>query len=302
MDQKIFIGPAGWSYPDWKHAVYPTKLPRGVSELTYLSNYFNLVEVNSTFYRYVDETITKRWLCQVRGNESFRFTCKLHQNFTHQREAIDKSAIASVKSGFAPLLREGRLLALLLQFPWSFKNSAASREWLKRLFDEFNDFPLALEVRHKSWDHPSLLHFLTEHSVSFVNIDQPLIGDASLGFTTYTTGGLLYVRFHGRNAEHWFNQESGRNARYDYLYSKNELDSFIEELSHLVKMGKTIVLVYNNHFRGQAVVNALQMKAELMRSKVPVPGRLVETYPQLKSIASSTAAAEGTMEMFGEVS
>lgn len=297
MNKNIFIGPAGWSYPDWKAIVYPRKMVRSENQLSYISRYFNLVEVNSTFYRFIDEETSTRWLNQVKKNASFRFTCKLHRNFTHQRGIIDTQLVDQVKTGLAPLLKENRLLALLLQFPWSFKNNDANRAWLLKLFETFSEYPLALEIRHKSWDQPSILKFLTDNKVCFVNIDQPIIGSAALGFTQYANTELVYVRFHGRNYDNWFKEGAGRNARYDYLYSQNELDIFMEQLQGLIRLGKAIVLVYNNHFRGQAVVNALQMQAGLSGSKVSVPGALVEFYPQLKPIAKPDPQ-EGTMSLF----
>ncbi|MCK5713481.1 MAG: DUF72 domain-containing protein, partial [Hyphomicrobiaceae bacterium] len=47
----IYIGPAGWSYPDWAGSVYPPKKQRDFDPLEFISSYFNLIEINSTFYR-----------------------------------------------------------------------------------------------------------------------------------------------------------------------------------------------------------------------------------------------------------
>jgi len=297
MHHAVFIGPAGWSYPDWKGIVYPRKMTHAESELEYISHYFNLVEVNSTFYRFIDENTAIRWLKQVKRDETFRFTCKLHQSFTHQREGIDTRLVNQVNRGLAPLLQENRLLALLIQFPWSFKNDESNRAWLRMLFETFSEYPLALEVRHKSWHQSSILKFMANYQVSFVNIDQPAIGNASSGFTSYANAATVYFRFHGRNTENWFKQGAGRNARYDYLYSPEEIETFIESLRPLIQMGKTVIGVYNNHFRGQAVVNALQTKAELIGTKVAVPKSLVEFYPQLKAISKPNTYAT-TLDLF----
>jgi hypothetical protein len=45
------VATAGWSYPDWKGQVYPTPQPRGFEPLSYLAQYVDAVEVNSTFDR-----------------------------------------------------------------------------------------------------------------------------------------------------------------------------------------------------------------------------------------------------------
>ena len=47
----IRIGPAGWSYKDWEGVVYPMPKPKGFHEATYLAQYFDTIEINSTFYR-----------------------------------------------------------------------------------------------------------------------------------------------------------------------------------------------------------------------------------------------------------
>jgi uncharacterized protein YecE (DUF72 family) len=81
------IGPAGWSYPDWKGKVYPTEIPRGFDHLAYLAQYLDSIEINSTFYLIPTATATQRWAQQVAGNPVFRFTGKLSQLLTHTRQA-----------------------------------------------------------------------------------------------------------------------------------------------------------------------------------------------------------------------
>ena len=54
------------------------------------------------------------------------------------------------KEGYAPLLESGRLGAILMQFPWSFRNSDDNRAYVSRLKARFQEYPLVLEVRHAS--------------------------------------------------------------------------------------------------------------------------------------------------------
>lgn len=79
----IRIGPAGWSYPDWRGIVYPKRKPRGFHELEYLAQFFDAVEVNTSFYNPLRPEVVKERLRQVRHNPSFTFTAKLWQGFTH---------------------------------------------------------------------------------------------------------------------------------------------------------------------------------------------------------------------------
>jgi len=51
---RIRVGTAGWSYADWNGVFYPKPMLRGVDRLTYITRYFDVVEINSTFYRPAD--------------------------------------------------------------------------------------------------------------------------------------------------------------------------------------------------------------------------------------------------------
>src|SRR5690606_19263620 len=131
-------------------------------------------EINSTFYRSPEASYAARWVERVEERPSFRFTAKLWRRFTHQREeAWTRSEADATRDGFAPLLDAGRLDALLLQFPWSFKRGDARLEWLADLRDGFASFPLVVEVRHASWDTPAFYGWLAREGLGFVNIDQP---------------------------------------------------------------------------------------------------------------------------------
>src|SRR5919109_731050 len=84
---RIRIGPAGWSYPDWEGQVYPKPKPRGFDPLAYLAQYFDTIEINSTFYRIPAATMTRSWATRVSDHPTFRFTGKLWQGCTHEGPA-----------------------------------------------------------------------------------------------------------------------------------------------------------------------------------------------------------------------
>jgi uncharacterized protein YecE (DUF72 family) len=83
----IRIGPAGWSYKDWEGIVYPVSKPKGFHPASYLAQYFDTIEINSTFYRSPEAGIAKGWARRVEGNPNFRFTARLFRSFTHARNA-----------------------------------------------------------------------------------------------------------------------------------------------------------------------------------------------------------------------
>ncbi len=149
----IRIGPAGWDYQDWQGAVYPSSV-RGVERLTFLTQFFATIEINVTFYRPITATLARRWVDAVAGRSDFLFTAKLFRGFTHERTTTPWQEEAAVKSGLAALLEANRLGALLAQFPYSFHNTEENRRYLLRVRERFPDYPLAVEVRHQSWQQP----------------------------------------------------------------------------------------------------------------------------------------------------
>jgi uncharacterized protein YecE (DUF72 family) len=284
---RLYIGPAGWSYPDWNGVVYPRRKPRGFDPLEYIASYFNLVEINSTFYRLPARETAVRWADRVAGNPGFRFSVKAHRDITHVRMPPDHTAIDAFKNNTSPLFESGRLLCVLLQFPWSFRNNKTNRARLADTVRRFRPFPVSVELRHGGWNHREAVDSLSDTGATVCAIDQPLIGE-SLTIQTNAVGQPgAYFRFHGRNRDEWFRPGTNRDLRYNYLYSGGELDELAKAVRRAMAPGEIVSVVLNNHFRGQAVANALELKSILTGTSVPVPGHLTEIYPRLEKIASA---------------
>jgi uncharacterized protein YecE (DUF72 family) len=293
---KYHIGPAGWSYEDWDGIVYPPRKGRGFHPLLFLMNYINIVEINSTFYRPAAPGLVLSWLKKVEGHPDFLFSVKLHQVFTHERKDFSQKDVDEFRAALGLLLVRNRLAALLVQFPWSFAGTTANTEYLVRLFRLFAGFPMALEVRRSNWDAPGFYDLLREHGVAFCNIDQPVFRDSIKPSAVSTSPDFAYVRLHGRNYENWFREDAGRDDRYDYLYTKDELGEWIQRIKDLgTKSGKVYVIT-NNHYRGQAMANALQIKNMLTGEKVDVPEFLLEKYPVLREIVRKIRS--GQLDLF----
>jgi uncharacterized protein YecE (DUF72 family) len=173
--------------------------------------------------------------------------------------------------------------ALLLQFPYAFHHPPANRAYLHQLVQCFRDYPLVLEVRHRSWDVPSAYEFLGESGVGFCNIDQPQVSD-SLGLTQHMTSAIGYLRLHGCNTATWFQDDANRDARYDYLYSAPELEEITEVLLHIAAQARDVYLIANHHFRGQAALNALDVRRRLTRAPVNVPPQMFTAYPEVSQL------------------
>ena len=278
----IRVGPAGWSYQDWEGIVYPPpKKGTKFDPLVYLSDFFDTIELNNTFYRPPTSTMTKSWARRVQSNPRFKFTAKLYRNFTHARESLTEADEGAFKGGLAPLVEAGRLGALLLQFPYSFHNTDENRDFVRRLADQFREYPLVLEVRHASWDRAPAYRFLREIGMGFCNVDQPQVS-FSIGPTKTVTSKIGYLRLHGRNAKEWFREDAGRDARYDYLYNEFELFEISERIRAIAKEAEEVYVITNNHYRGKAATNALELKAKLGEKDLKVPEVLLEHYPQLQ--------------------
>ena len=290
---RVRIGTAGWSYPDWEGIVYPPHKGKGFDPLTYLAEYFDVIELNTTFYRPPYRKMTTSWAKRTDHNPGFKFTAKLWRGFTHERGTATMKDVAAFKEGLEPLVEADKLGALLLQFPWSFKNDPENLRYLIKVMETFRQYPLALEVRHSSWDTAEIYQLLQERMVGFCNIDQPLFY-RSLKPTSRVTSSVGYIRLHGQNYQDWFREDAGRDERYNYLYSMEELKPWADKIREIAEKSRDTFVITNNHYRGQAVCNALQLRNLYEGTKVKVPPPLLPTFPELEEVASDTPI-QGTL-------
>ncbi len=277
---KIYIGVAGWSYPDWKGIVYTDSK---IDQLEFVSRFVDCIEINSTFYRPPFEKTTKAWLERTSGRPEFFFTAKLHKDFTHEGK-IDTQTAKQFYKGFEPFLEAGKLRHLLVQFRYDFDDTDSHRRHLSKIVEIFSAaFSLALEVRHKSWQTPQALEFLDGLGVSVCNLDYPMSSN-SFDLRHCTIGKNGYFRMHGRNAAAWFSK-AGRDETYNYYYNEKELSQIKLRVSKLAKALQSLTVITNNHYRGAELANALELRYLLTGQKQPVPQGLLREYPQLEKIA-----------------
>ena len=285
---EVRIGTAGWMYKDWEGIVYPPPR-RDFDRLAFMASLFDTNEINSTFYRIPPVSMARDWARRVAHNDRFRFTAKLYRGFTHDRNATGADEKA-YREAIGALAGAGRLGCVLVQVPMSFRATEENRAVLAAIFDRFGIFPMAAEFRHFSWNTAETLAFLEERSVGFVNIDQPRL-KGNLPATSYVTGPVAYYRFHGRNAAKWFGPDTSNEERYNYFYSEREMEPWAARIreGRERRPDASAYAVMNNHFRGQAVANALQLQQMLIGETRAAPQSLRETYP---AIAGATRAAD----------
>jgi uncharacterized protein YecE (DUF72 family) len=305
----VRIGTSGWSYPSgpgaWSGVFYPSGrgAMRGATELEYYAEHFDTVEVNSTFYRLPDPAVTKNWASQTPAR--FDFCLKLFQKFTHAamyrkndaaREGADDSPIPAVtradvdafRQAIEPLAAAGKLGALLVQFPPSFRHDGEACTYLEWLLQAFSAYPVAVELRHRSWsDHQrAVLALLKTREAAWVQIDEPKFRFSIQQSRLPNLSSLYYMRLHGRNAEKWWTHDHP-DERYDYLYSPSELAGFADTVTRVRDLVQKIYVFMNNHFAGKAVANAAALRHAIGQ---PVPGEYAEEmltrYPFLRGITA----------------
>jgi uncharacterized protein YecE (DUF72 family) len=290
----VRIGTSGWSYPagagTWNGIFYPPK-SKGFDELAFYARHFDTVEVNSSFYRVPSASTTASWA--RRTPKEFDFSLKLYQKFTHPEmflkatgqdpADLDRKDVDEFRVALEPLATAGKLGALLAQFPASFKNEPSSRGYLEWLLRAFREYPLAVELRHRSFseDPAEAMRLLAEYGAALVQIDEPKFRESIRQNRQPNVKTLYYMRLHGRNAAEWWSHEKSED-RYNYLYSAAELDPIVEDVETASRQTKKAYVYANNHFSAKSVANAATIKHKLGQPlEGEYPEAFVERYPDL---------------------
>ncbi len=287
------------------------KRPKSFDELTFYAEHFNTVEVNSTFYGQPRAEVCTAWA--DRTPPGFEFSIKLYQKFTHpamfeQRltkplpadknmdgellKALARpnaSDLDDFRRGIEPLATRGRLGAVLAQFPASFKDAPPSREYLAQLLRDLSDYPVAVELRHRSWSDRlgETLSLLNLFGAAWVQIDEPKFRFSIQQNHLPNVEGFYYMRLHGRNTADWWRPAKSED-RYNYYYSANELREFSETAGAARQLVKKLYLYTNNHFSAKSVANATMIKEQLGEPILgDYPASFVERYPELEAIIPS---------------
>ena len=309
MAGNLRIGTSGWSYPNgegrWNGVFYPARGERGFKpgeELRYYATHFDTVEVNSTFYRPPDSTLTRRWVAQT--PEDFEFSVKLFQSFTHPMKLghqaprpvktegpaplpkPTRAELDAFRTGIDPIVSSGKLGMVLAQFPAGFHATPETRDYLARMLGAFKEYPVAVELRHRSWSdtEDDSLALLDETGAAWVQIDEPKFRFSIRQNRVAQHETYYYMRLHGRNAANWWTHDHA-DDRYNYLYTPAELKPISSAVDQARGKVRKAYLYLNNHFAAKAVVNATVLKHQLGE---PIEGEyreeILERYPELREI------------------
>jgi uncharacterized protein YecE (DUF72 family) len=246
----IYIGTSGFQYDDWVGPYYPEGLPKE-DWLSFYAKEFKTLEINFTYYRMP----TARGLAGMARKvpTDFLFTVKASQEMTHAR-AREPQAFDQFKNALKPLLDSHRLGAILAQFPNSFRANDDSLDYLRWLRDQLAGLPVIVELRNKEWLTQETYQFLREQNLGFCSVDEPYFPRVA-----EVTSNLAYVRFHGRNYKKWWKHDHAWE-RYDYTYQPEELQEWMPKIETMNGMAEQTFVFANNHYRGQGIDTARQLK------------------------------------------
>lgn len=263
----IRVGPAGWAHKHWQGVIYPKGLGPEFSALEFLAERFDTLEITSSFTHMVRPELARYWMRLTAGNPNFQFTARLHRQFTHERD-LNRAATHAFSEGLRPLLDQGRLGCVLMQFPSSFRFTTENRAFLIQLRRQFHEFPLAAELRHASWNVEEAAGTLVDYHVGFVNLDQPQSVRA-MPPTARLTWRVGYVKLHGRVCGPGFDLFDDRpynTSGNNYFYSVEQLAEWRTRVQKVARFADKVFVVFNNDGDGRSVVNALQLQSMLAGS------------------------------------
>jgi len=250
----VWIGTAGYSWPDWVGPFYP----RGTSSqrmVGYYATEFPFVEINSTFYRVPTEGQLAR--LAARTPEGFQFSLKVPRSISHEGQEGD---LDPFRQAADELAEREQLAGLVLQFPESFANTIQHRDWLDWVSEGLKPHPVWVEFRHWSWHRLRLGAWLRDRGLDLVAVDVPELPNIFPRGIISPDTKRLYVRLHSRAAENW---DRPGKIRYDYFFPDEVLKEWVRRLSEAAPQLTEAYFVFNNCHSLQAVTNARRL-AELI--------------------------------------
>lgn len=296
---EVRVGTASWTDKTMtaKGVFYPNGVSTPEARLRYYASRFPLVEADMGFYAIPERATTERWV--ERTPHDFVFNVKAHALMTGHatdvarlprliRDELPSDAPARIYAkdlapelrdavwrlfadAMQPLIESKKLGAILLQFaPW-IRPAKHTPNMLRRIREQLGDLPIAVEFRHPSWLEPRLRErlwgMLRDLGMTYVVADTPPGTATSLPrVPAITTPNLGLVRLHGRRSELWGARDAVVTEKYRYLYSKDELEDWLDAILDLCEQTERLHIVFNNCYANYGTTNALEM-AELLTER-----------------------------------
>ncbi|MCX6343889.1 MAG: DUF72 domain-containing protein [Armatimonadetes bacterium] len=272
---EIRLGTSGYSFEDWKGAVYPANTKSSEMFAYYVHNFrLNSVEINYTYYKMPSVKVFDSYA--VKSPAGFDFTVKLFADITHKpwlsggSGELDRGLCAQFIDGIRPLDDSNKLGCLLAQFPPHLRPGDKAWKYLHALHEAMAGQRLVYEFRNKDWVKNDTIETLKQAGIGFCAVDEPQIGPL-MPLVPAVTSDIGYLRLHGHSAK-WF---TNKELRYDYLYSEDELKMLLPTIHSMAARSKVLYVMFNNCHAGSALQNAKMMQFLLGMDLPPVQGVLL---------------------------
>lgn len=241
MLKSLYIGTSGYTYYHWKGVFYPHDLPSS-KYLEFYCKYFNSVELNVTFYRYLSVKTFANW--GKRTPKDFKFVIKGPRLITHLKKLknVDDDFIKFIDSIY-PL--KDKIICILWQFPYSFRFNRSVIEDFVSLIKKV-DYCYSIEFRNSSFFEEESLEVLRKNKIALCISDAPNFPKKEV-----ITSHFFYLRLHGNR------------VLYGSEYSEDELKGWVRKVRSWLDKVEYGLIFFNNDFGGFAVKNALFLKEEL---------------------------------------
>ena len=254
MALKYFLGCSGWSYDGWKGPFYPKELDNRYW-LSYYSQIFDFVEIDSTFYRIPSKFMVNNW--DKRTTDNFRFAVKFPKVITHYKRLKDvKKDIERFYDVMEPLY--DKILVFLIQLPPSLQ-IAEGLDLIKNLQYQLNpSFRYAIEVRHHSWFNELFYNVLKERKYCLVWSQQDIVITPPV-----VTTDFIYLRLIGDRS---INEKDFGKINKDRTKEMEIWSKILEDDDRKVKDLNMAIIAANNHYAGFGPMTA-KLFSEMMNLK-----------------------------------
>lgn len=185
------IGTMGFAYEGWAGPFYPAGMPARHFLAEY-SQYFDSVEIDSTFYGQPRPEQVQRWgavtpphftFC-LKTPRAITHDAPLTEGITRMREFLDVAGLLGDKLG-----------VILLQFGPEFTHNHFN-DLMIFLRELPADKRFAVEFRHRSWDTPGTAVLLEQHHICLAAADYIYMPQV-----IHRTSDFLYLRFIGPHGQ-----------------------------------------------------------------------------------------------------
>jgi uncharacterized protein YecE (DUF72 family) len=227
------------------------------------------VEVNTTYYRVPSRRMVEGWV--ERTPKGFVFDVKPPRELTSTPETPkgeppepDADLASAFAEAISPLAESGKLGAITVQFPPSYRNTEEHREYLRLLPELLPGYPVAVEFRRRDWldeEHAEqTLALLEEAGLSYTMADEPQMGSGSVPpLYAVTNPKLAVARFHGRNYETWYKFTGSSRDRFNWEYTPEELEEWRPKLEAALQAAEAVHVFFNTNYANQGPRNAMRL-------------------------------------------